>query len=250
MPDFFFFFSSHTSTFHLLDKPWLQVSTLLRLLPSIFIAHRVQQSHCSSILHRVLLTRALALPASQLVHKKKSPRIYTSMHSGGFELTKMTYTRLEDNLIRHRGDRRPMIQGWWCMSHPTTRSPKNVRLKNTNFFVTIYYWAHIHQRPITAKHSLVGLGFGWVGLGWVGIFLLPTCASTAVDGSYKISTSGRAESYRTAVLHTTSPLSKRKSGLGRYPGSYVPRTAAVSRGHYRDVCSILLPPKKARSDGL
>ena len=29
----------------------------------------------------------------------------TSMHSGGFELTKLTYTRLEDNLIRHRGDR-------------------------------------------------------------------------------------------------------------------------------------------------
>ena len=26
------------------------------------------------------------------------------MHSGGFELTKLTYTRLEDNLIRHRGD--------------------------------------------------------------------------------------------------------------------------------------------------
>ena len=27
------------------------------------------------------------------------------MHSAGFELTKLTYTRLEDNLIRHRGDR-------------------------------------------------------------------------------------------------------------------------------------------------
>ena len=27
------------------------------------------------------------------------------MHSGGFELTKLTYTRLEDNMIRHRGDR-------------------------------------------------------------------------------------------------------------------------------------------------
>ena len=76
-----------------------------RSLPSIFIAHSVQQSHCSSIFHRVLLTHALALSASQLVRKKKSPRMYTSMHSGGFELTKLTYTRLEDNLIRHRGDR-------------------------------------------------------------------------------------------------------------------------------------------------
>ena len=76
-----------------------------RFLPSIFIAHRVQQSHCSSIFHRVLLTHALALSASQFVHKKKSPRIYTSMHSVGLELTKLTYTRLEDNLICHRGDR-------------------------------------------------------------------------------------------------------------------------------------------------
>ena len=76
-----------------------------RSLPSIFIAHRVQQSDCSSIFHRVLLTHALAFSASQFVRKKKSPRIYTCMHSGGFELTKLTYTRLEDNLIRHRGDR-------------------------------------------------------------------------------------------------------------------------------------------------
>ena len=96
-----FFFPSHTSTFQLLDKPRSQVSSLLppRFLPSIFIAHRVQQFHWSSIFHRVLLTHALALSASQFVHKKKSPRMYTSMHSGGFELTRLTYTRLEDNLI-------------------------------------------------------------------------------------------------------------------------------------------------------
>ena len=104
----FFFF--HTSTFQPLDKPWSQVSflpPLPRFLASIFIAHRVQQSHCSSIFHRVLLSHALALSASQIeqVRKKKSPRIYSSMHSGGFDLTKLTYTRLEDNLIRHRGDR-------------------------------------------------------------------------------------------------------------------------------------------------
>ena len=80
-----------------------------RFLPSIFIAHRVQQSHCSSIFHRVLLTHALALSASQFVHEKKSQQIYTSMHSTGFELTKLTYyTRLEDNLIRHRGTKIPL----------------------------------------------------------------------------------------------------------------------------------------------
>ena len=76
-----------------------------RFLPSIFIAHRAQPSHCLSIFRQVLLTHAFALSASQFVRKKKSPRIYTRMHSGEFELTKLTYIRLEDNLIRHRGDR-------------------------------------------------------------------------------------------------------------------------------------------------
>ena len=73
-----------------------------RFLPSIFIAHRVQPSHCSSIFHRVLLTRALALSASQFVHKRKSQWFYTSMRSAGLEFTKLAYTRLGNNLIRHR----------------------------------------------------------------------------------------------------------------------------------------------------
>ena len=76
-----------------------------RSLPSIFFAHRVQQSHYSSIFNRVLLlTHALAFSASQFVGKEKSPRIYSSMHSETFELTKLTYARLEDNMIRHRGE--------------------------------------------------------------------------------------------------------------------------------------------------
>ena len=58
----------------------------------------------------MLLTYALALPARQFVRKKKSPRTYTSMHSGGLELAKLTYTMLEDNLIRHRDDRGLIIQ--------------------------------------------------------------------------------------------------------------------------------------------
>ena len=53
----------------------------------------------------MLLTHARALSASQFVHKKTFQRIHTSTHSAGLELTKLTYTRLEDNLIRHRGDR-------------------------------------------------------------------------------------------------------------------------------------------------
>ena len=109
---YFFFFLSH---FHIPASGQAVVTGVVpappspRFLPSIFIAHRVQQSHCSSIFHRaLLLTHALlALSASQFVPKKKSQRIYTSMHSARLELTKLTYTRLEDNLTRHRGDRSP-----------------------------------------------------------------------------------------------------------------------------------------------
>ena len=36
------------------------------------------------------------------------------MHSAGLELTKLTYTRLEDNLIRHRGDRSISSLACWC----------------------------------------------------------------------------------------------------------------------------------------
>ena len=90
-----------------------------RFLPLLLITHRVQQSHCSSIIHRVLLTHALALSASQFVRKMRSLRIYTSVHSGGLELTKPTYTRLEDNLIRHRGDRH-MVAGGATLQIATT----------------------------------------------------------------------------------------------------------------------------------
>ena len=57
-----------------------------------FVTQSFQQSHCASIFHRVLLTHFLALSLSQLVHNKTSLRIYTRMHSGGLELTKLTYT--------------------------------------------------------------------------------------------------------------------------------------------------------------
>ena len=43
-----------------------------RFLPSIFVAHRVQKSHCLSIFRRALPTYALALSTSQFVRKKKS----------------------------------------------------------------------------------------------------------------------------------------------------------------------------------
>ena len=88
---FSFFFSSHTLTFQLLDKQAVVTGVVPspppRFLTSIFIAriHRFQQSYCSSIFHRVLLllTRALALSASQFVRKKKSLRMCTGLHAVG-----------------------------------------------------------------------------------------------------------------------------------------------------------------------
>ena len=99
------FFGKHLTK--LLDKPWSHVSSFLPPGSCLQLVSRRGFSNPTArrFFHRVSLTHALALSASQFVHKKKSRRIYTTMHSAGLELTKLTYTRLEDNLIRHRGDR-------------------------------------------------------------------------------------------------------------------------------------------------
>ena len=104
---YFFIFFSHTFTFQLLDMPWSQVSSLLPPGSCLQFLLRIGFSNPTArpLFHRMMLTHALALSASQFVHEKKSQRIYASMHSAGLELMKLTYTRLEDNLIRHRGDR-------------------------------------------------------------------------------------------------------------------------------------------------
>ena len=102
------FFFSHTFTFQLLDKPWSQVSSLLPPVSGLNFLSRIGFSNATARRHFMeclLLTHALALSASQSVHKKKSQRIVTSMYSARLELTKLTYIRVEDNLIRHRGDR-------------------------------------------------------------------------------------------------------------------------------------------------
>ena len=103
----FFFFFFHTFAFQLLDEPWSQVSPLLPPGSCLKFLSRLGFSNLTACRFFIecLITRALALSASQFVHKKKSPRIYTGVHSGGYELAKMTYARLEDNLIRHQGDR-------------------------------------------------------------------------------------------------------------------------------------------------
>ena len=57
-------FFSLTFTFQLLDKPWSHVSSLLS--PGSCL------QFLSRIFHRAFLTHALALSASQSVHKRKS----------------------------------------------------------------------------------------------------------------------------------------------------------------------------------
>ena len=65
LPGTLSFFCSHNSIFQLLDMPWSHVSSLLP--PSSFYrAQGFSISHRSSIFHRLLLTHALALSASQL----------------------------------------------------------------------------------------------------------------------------------------------------------------------------------------
>ena len=64
------------------------------------------------------------------------------MHLGGFGLTKLTYTRLEDNLIRHRADRLRVVVVVLTLTRiiksvatgqaPVTRELRNTPGKNTN----------------------------------------------------------------------------------------------------------------------
>ena len=84
---FFFFFCSHSY----FPAPGQAVATgrcrpfSLRLLPSIFIAHtRVQQSHCSSIFHRVFANlRSRAFRKSICAREKVPARIFYEHALGG-----------------------------------------------------------------------------------------------------------------------------------------------------------------------
>ena len=111
-----YLFFTHTSTFssfwtsrgHRCRRPFFPAVPAF----SFYRGSRVQQSHCWSIFHGVLLTHALVLSASQFVQEKKSPRLYIRVctrRDSNSRIWPRTYTRLEDNLIqqlvRHRGDR-------------------------------------------------------------------------------------------------------------------------------------------------
>ena len=87
-----FVFFRHTSTFQLLDIQAVVTCVVpfppFRFLPSLLLAHRVHVS------------RFLQVSWCQ---RNRPTIFFSSTHSGGFEVAKLTYTRLEDNLIRHRG---------------------------------------------------------------------------------------------------------------------------------------------------
>ena len=103
----FIYFWLHTNTFQLLDKPWSQVSSLLPPV-LVFNFYRAQGSAIPLLVDfssSVANSRSRAFRKS-ICAQEKIPGIDTSMRSGGLELAKLTYcTRLEHNLIRHRGDR-------------------------------------------------------------------------------------------------------------------------------------------------
>ena len=110
---FFFFFSSTLLlssfwTSHVVTSVAPSPPRPPRCSPSILCrAYLVGFSNPTArrFFHRgVLLTHALALSASQFVHKKSPYEFTQACTREGLELTKLTYTRLEDNLIRHRDD--------------------------------------------------------------------------------------------------------------------------------------------------
>ena len=104
----FFFFFSHTFTFQLLDKPWSQVSSLLPLGSCLHFRSRIGFSNPTA---RRFFIECCQLTLSRFPQvnlcTRKSPHefIRVCMHSGEIELTKLIYTRLEDNLKGHQGDR-------------------------------------------------------------------------------------------------------------------------------------------------
>ena len=75
-----------------------------RFLPSIYIAYIGFGNPTARrfFIECVANSRSRVLPTCA---QKKVPTNSYEYALGGFELTKLTYTRLEDNLIRHLGDR-------------------------------------------------------------------------------------------------------------------------------------------------
>ena len=62
------------------------------------------------------------------------------MHSSVLELTKLTYTRLEDNLIRHRGDRMMYLIS---RSRRRSQGPRSVSIASYSFEYRMQAYASV-----------------------------------------------------------------------------------------------------------
>ena len=92
--------SLHTSTFQLLDMPWSQVSSFS---PHGSCLHFFSPTGFRTPTARRLFIEYCCLTLSRF--QQVNLQFYKSMHSAGLKRTNLTYTRLENNLIRDRGDR-------------------------------------------------------------------------------------------------------------------------------------------------
>ena len=97
----------HTSTFQLLDEPWSQVSSLL---PPGSCLHFLSRIGFNNIPPLVDISLSVANSCSHAFCKsicahEKAPTNLYEYALGGTRTQETAYTRLEDNLIRRRGDR-------------------------------------------------------------------------------------------------------------------------------------------------
>ena len=99
----YFILFSAQSTFQLLDKPWSQVY----VVPSSPCGSCFQFSSRIGLSNPALIVDFLSIVANSrsrafresICAQEKSPRIYTSVHSGGLGLAKLTHVRLEDSSL-------------------------------------------------------------------------------------------------------------------------------------------------------
>ena len=102
-----FFFFPRASTFQLLDKPWSQVSSLLPSVLAFILFYRAQGSAIPLLVDfssSVASSRFFAFRKSICAEEKVPTNLY-EYALGGIRTHETSYTRLDDNLIRHRGDR-------------------------------------------------------------------------------------------------------------------------------------------------
>ena len=162
----FLFFFLHT---HLLYSFWTSRGYRCRAFSPPVLALNFYFAEGSAIPLLVYFSSSVANSPSRAFRKsicvqEKVPRIYTSMHSGGFELTKLTHTRLEDNLIRHRGYRltRYLVPGERLLM---PRACRATRLVFAAVFRALSLYAVLGKtrwiRPDRGVVARKGLWVGW-----------------------------------------------------------------------------------------